>query len=203
MLDGRVIIEQARTGTYPRDWQVLSTSRENSTMKVVLYGIAAMLIYLGILYGGVIVMIALSFLKRNLQTLVGNVFSEAVFLSILFLSLIAFIVGCIYGIYKVRRIARNPLPLLVITEDGIVEYINERLPIISIAFGDLKDIVLCVPGSYTSPTLKPRPNSAAYLELRQKDGEISFWSERARFKSEAEICQDILVALTRYKDHHI
>jgi hypothetical protein len=203
MLDERVIIEQARTGTYPHDWQVLSTRRENRIMRIAQYGIAAMFIYLGILYASVIVVIGLSFLIRNLPILVGNILSETVFINILLISLIAFIMGCIYGIYRIRRAVQNPLPLLVITEDGIVEYINERLPIISIAFEDLIDIVLCVPGSYMSPTHKPRPNSAAYLELKQKDGEISFWSERAQFKSEAEICQDILVALTKYKEHHI
>lgn len=72
-----------------------------------------------------------------------------------------------------RGTSGDPDPLLVITADGVVEYIDSKKPAVAAGFESLPGIRLRVSGSTFSGSIQARPD--AWLDLHHRDGRKPKW----------------------------
>jgi hypothetical protein len=94
-----------------------------------------------------------------------------------------------------RRSSHDPDPLLVITSDGAVEYVNERKPLMVVDFDDLTGIALQVHGhsfsDSTSVTLQ------VWIDLHHRDERKTKW----RSTSFADNLQTVQCFIEAYGAH--
>ena len=72
-----------------------------------------------------------------------------------------------------RGTSGDPDPLLVITPDGVVEYIDSKKPAVVVDFESLSQIRLRVSGSTFSDSTQVRLD--VWLDLHYRDGRTSKW----------------------------
>ncbi len=85
-----------------------------------------------------------------------------------------------------RGTSADPDPLLVITPDGVVEYIDSKKPAAVVDFGNLSQISLQVSGSTFSDSIQVRLD--VWLDLHYRDGRKSKWRS-ASFASQYQTIQ--------------
>jgi hypothetical protein len=90
-----------------------------------------------------------------------------------------------------RGTSADPDPLLVITPDGVVEYIDSRKPSVVVDFSSLSEIRLRVTGSTFSDSIQVRLD--VWLDLRYRDGTKSKWRP-ASFASDYQSIQAFIEA---------
>jgi hypothetical protein len=72
-----------------------------------------------------------------------------------------------------RGTSADPDPLLVITPDGVVEYVDSKKPSAVVDFGSLSRIRLRVTGRTFSDSIQVRLD--VWLDLHYRDGSTSKW----------------------------
>jgi hypothetical protein len=90
-----------------------------------------------------------------------------------------------------RGTSADPDPLLVITPDGVVEYIDSKKPAAVVDFGSLSRIRLRVSGSTFSDSIQVRLD--VWLDLRYRGGGQSKWRS-ASFASQYQTIQAFIEA---------
>jgi hypothetical protein len=90
-----------------------------------------------------------------------------------------------------RGTSADPDPMLVITPDGVVEYIDSKKPGAVVDFGNLSSIRLRVTGSTFSDSIQVRLD--VWLDLHYRDGTKSKWRS-ASFASQYQTIQAFLEA---------
>jgi hypothetical protein len=90
-----------------------------------------------------------------------------------------------------RGTSADPDPLLVITTDGAVEYVDSKKPTAVVDFGDLSGVRLRVTGSTFSDSIHVRLD--VWLDLRYRDGRKSKWRS-ASFASQYQTIQAFIEA---------
>jgi hypothetical protein len=90
-----------------------------------------------------------------------------------------------------RGTSDDPDPLLVITPDGVVEYMDSRKPIAVVDFNSLRRINLRVTGSTFSDSIHVRLD--VWLDLHYRDGRKSKWRS-ASFAGRYETVQAFIEA---------
>jgi hypothetical protein len=90
-----------------------------------------------------------------------------------------------------RGTSADPDPLLVITPDGVVEYIDSKKPAAVVDFGRLSRIRLRVTGSTFSDSIHVRLD--VWLDLHYRDGSKSKWRS-ASFSSQFRTVQAFIEA---------
>ncbi|MGI9006140.1 MAG: hypothetical protein ACR2FU_08050 [Streptosporangiaceae bacterium] len=94
-----------------------------------------------------------------------------------------------------RGTSDDPDPLLVITPDGVAEYIDSKKPVAVIDFGDLTSISLRVHGSSFSDSTIVRVD--VWLDLHYRDGRKAKW----RSASFADRYQTVQAFIEAYGAH--
>lgn len=94
-----------------------------------------------------------------------------------------------------RGTSGDPDPLLVITPDGVVEYIDSKKPAVVVDFESLSGITLRVSGSTFSDSIQVRLD--VWLDLHHRDGRKSKW----RSASFADQYQTIQAFIEAYGAH--
>jgi hypothetical protein len=95
-----------------------------------------------------------------------------------------------------RGTSADPDPLLVITTDGAVEYIDSKKPTAVVDFEDLSSIRLRVTGSTFSDSIQVRLD--VWLDLRYRDGRKSKWRS-ASFAGQYETIQAFIEAYSAHR----
>ncbi len=95
-----------------------------------------------------------------------------------------------------RGTSADPDPLLVITPDGVVEYIDSKKPGAVVDFDDLSGIMLRVSGSTFSDSRQVRLD--VWLDLQYRDGRKSKWRS-ASFASQYGTVQAFIEAYGAYQ----
>jgi hypothetical protein len=90
-----------------------------------------------------------------------------------------------------RGTTGDPDPLLVITPDGVVEYIDSKKPSVAVDFESLSCIRLRVSGSTFSDSMHVHLD--VWLDLHYRDGRKSKWRS-ASFASEYQAIQAFIEA---------
>jgi hypothetical protein len=90
-----------------------------------------------------------------------------------------------------RGTSADPDPLLVITPDGVVEYIDSKKPTAVVDFDNLSRIRLRVSGSTFSDSIQVRLD--VWLDLQHRDGRTSKWRS-ASFASQYQTIQAFIEA---------
>jgi hypothetical protein len=90
-----------------------------------------------------------------------------------------------------RGTSADPDPLLVITPDGVVEYVDHKKPIAVVDFDSLSRISLQVSGSTFSDSIQVRLD--VWLDLHYRDGRKSKWRS-ASFADQYETVQAFIEA---------
>jgi hypothetical protein len=95
-----------------------------------------------------------------------------------------------------RGTSADPDPLLVITPDGVVEYIDSKKPAAVVDFGGLSRIRLRVSGSTFSDSIQVRLD--VWLDLSYHDGRKSKWRS-ASFAGQYQTIQAFIEAFGAYQ----
>jgi hypothetical protein len=95
-----------------------------------------------------------------------------------------------------RGTSADPNPLLVITTDGAVEYVDSKKPTAVVDFGDLSGVRLRVTGSTFSDSIQVQ--LSVWLDLRYRDGRKSKWRS-ASFAGQYETIQAFIEAYGAYQ----
>ena len=90
-----------------------------------------------------------------------------------------------------RGTSGDPDPLLVVTPDGAVEYIDSKKPIVVVDFASLSRIRLRVSGSTFSDSIQVRLD--VWLDLHYRDGRKSKWRS-ASFAGQYQTIQAFIEA---------
>ena len=98
-----------------------------------------------------------------------------------------------------RGTSADPDPLLVITPDGVVEYVDSKRPIAVVDFGSLSRISLRVTGSTFSDSIQVRLD--VWLDLHYRDGRKSKWRS-ASFAGQYQTVQGFIEAYGAYQAFH-
>jgi hypothetical protein len=98
-----------------------------------------------------------------------------------------------------RGTSADPDPLLVITPDGMVEYIDSKKPTAVVDFGNLSRIRLRVSGSTFSDSIQVRLD--VWLDLQYRDGRKSKWRS-ASFASQYQTIQAFIEAYGAHQALH-
>jgi hypothetical protein len=98
-----------------------------------------------------------------------------------------------------RGTSADPDPLLVITTDGVVEYIDSKKPAAVVDFGHLSQIRLRVSGSTFSDSIQVRLD--VWLDLNYRDGRKSKWRS-ASFSSQYRTIQAFIEAYGAHQALH-
>jgi hypothetical protein len=95
-----------------------------------------------------------------------------------------------------RRTSNDPDPMLVITPDGVVEYVSQKKPLIAVDFGELESIEL--QGSATTTSDTAHASLHAWLDLHYQDGRTAKW-EPSSFKDDLRILQSFIEVFAIYR----
>ena len=95
-----------------------------------------------------------------------------------------------------RGTSADPDPMLVITPDGVVEYIDSKKPGAAVDFADLSGIRLRVSGSTFSDSIQVRLD--VWLDLQYRDGRKSKWRS-ASFAGQYQTIQAFIEAYGAHK----
>ena len=95
-----------------------------------------------------------------------------------------------------RGTSADPDPLLVITPDGVVEYVDSKKPITVVDFDSLSRISLRVSGSTFSDSIQVRLD--VWLDLTYHDGRKSKWRS-ASFAGQYQTIQAFIEAYGAYQ----
>jgi hypothetical protein len=98
-----------------------------------------------------------------------------------------------------RGTSADPDPSLVITPDGMVEYIDSKKPTAVVDFGNLSRIRLRVSGSTFSDSIQVRLD--VWLDLQYRDGRKSKWRS-ASFASQYQTIQAFIEAYGAHQALH-
>jgi hypothetical protein len=90
-----------------------------------------------------------------------------------------------------RGTSADPDPLLVITPDGVAEYVDSKKPVTVVDFDSLAGISLRVSGSTFSDSIQVRLD--VWLDLHYRDGRKSKWRS-ASFADRYETVQAFIEA---------
>jgi hypothetical protein len=92
--------------------------------------------------------------------------------------------------------AHDPDPLLVVTGDGVVEYVNNKSDLSVVDFDDLADITLRVSGRSFSDSM--RVNLDVWIDLRFRNGRKATWRS-ASFADDYRTVQSFIEAYGAYR----
>ena len=95
-----------------------------------------------------------------------------------------------------RGTSADPDPLLVITADGVAEYVDSKKPVAVVDFASLARISLRVSGSTFSDSIQVRLD--VWLDLHHRDGRKSKWRS-ASFADRYETIQAFIEAYGAYQ----
>jgi hypothetical protein len=95
-----------------------------------------------------------------------------------------------------RGTSADPDPLLVITPDGVAEYVDSRKPVVAVDFGQLASVRLRVSGSSFSDSTLVRLE--VWLDLGYRDGRKAKWRS-ASFAGQYQTIQAFLEAYGAYQ----
>lgn len=95
-----------------------------------------------------------------------------------------------------RGTSDDPDPLLVITPEGVVEFVDSRKAIHIVDFDQLSDLALRVQGSSFSDSMIV--NLDVWLDLRFRDGRTQKWRS-STFADDYRTIQSVLEAYGAYK----
>lgn len=90
-----------------------------------------------------------------------------------------------------RGTSADPDPLLVITPNGVVEYVDSKKPVAAVDFDSLSGISLRVSGSTFSDSIQVRLD--VWLDVRYRDGRKSKWRS-ASFADQHQTVQAFIEA---------
>jgi len=93
-----------------------------------------------------------------------------------------------------RGTSADPDPLLVITPDGVAEYVDSKKPVTAVDFDSLAGISLRVSGSTFSDSIQVRLD--VWLDVNYRDGRKSKWRS-ASFADRFETVQAFIEGLRR------
>jgi|SRR5205085_323144 hypothetical protein len=102
--------------------------------------------------------------------------------------------GAVSGFF--RGTARDPDPLLVVTDNAAIEYVSDKQPPSAVFFADLAGVALRAEASTTSDSMTAWLR--VWLDLRLADGRKSKW-QPATFKNDLRVIQQFLEAYGAYK----
>ncbi|HEY7050478.1 MAG TPA: hypothetical protein VH373_24905 [Jatrophihabitantaceae bacterium] len=91
----------------------------------------------------------------------------------------------------VRGSSHDPDPLLVITPDGVIEYVSERKPLTVVSFSELAQIALRVQGRSFSDSMSVTLD--VWIDLHYRDGRKLKWRS-ASFSDDLRSIQCVLEA---------
>ena len=95
-----------------------------------------------------------------------------------------------------RGTSADPDPLLVITPNGVVEYVDSKKPVAVVDFASLARISLRVSGSTFSDSIQVRLD--VWLDLHHHDGRKSKWRS-ASFADQYQTVQAFIEAYGAYQ----
>ncbi|MFC5144695.1 hypothetical protein [Streptomyces aureoversilis] len=96
-----------------------------------------------------------------------------------------------------RGTSHDPNPLLVITLDGVIEYMNESKPLAIVNFHDLARITLHVDGrSFSDSSIV---NLSVWIDLHHRDGRKAKW-QSASFADDMQVIQGFIEAYGAHKE---
>jgi hypothetical protein len=95
-----------------------------------------------------------------------------------------------------RGTSADPDPLLVITPNGVVEYVDSKKPVTAVDFDSLSGISLRVSGSTFSDSIQVRLD--VWLDVRYRDGRKSKWRS-ASFADQYQTIQAFIEAYGAYQ----
>ncbi|MEU1818921.1 hypothetical protein ABZ543_27605 [Streptomyces roseifaciens] len=96
-----------------------------------------------------------------------------------------------------RGTSNDPNPLLVITLDGAIEYVNERKSLAIVNFHDLAGIALRVEGhSFSGSSIV---TLTVWVDLHHRDGRKTEWKS-ASFADDMQTIQGFIEAYGAYKE---
>ena len=95
-----------------------------------------------------------------------------------------------------RGTSADPDPLLVITPDGVAEYVDSKKPVAVVDFDSLSEISLRVSGSTFSDSIQVRLD--VWLDVRYRDGRKSKWRS-ASFADQYQTSQAFIEAYGAYQ----
>jgi hypothetical protein len=95
-----------------------------------------------------------------------------------------------------RGTSHDPDPMLVVTTDGVVEYVDQKKPLIAVDFGELESIELQANATTQSDTAHAYLH--AWLDLHYQDGRQAKW-QPSSFKDDLRILQSFIEAHAIYR----
>ena len=95
-----------------------------------------------------------------------------------------------------RGTSADPDPLLVITPNGVVEYVDSKKPVAVVDFDSLSKITLRVSGSTFSDSIQVRLD--VWLDVHYRDGRKSKWRS-ASFAGQYQTVQAFIEAYGAYQ----
>ncbi|HWM97807.1 MAG TPA: hypothetical protein VNO54_12165 [Streptosporangiaceae bacterium] len=95
-----------------------------------------------------------------------------------------------------RGTSADPDPLLVITPDGVAEYVDSKKPVAVVDFDSLSGISLRVSGSTFSDSIQVRLD--VWLDVHHRDGRKSKWRS-ASFADQYQTVQAFIEAYGAYQ----
>jgi hypothetical protein len=95
-----------------------------------------------------------------------------------------------------RGTSADPDPLLVITPNGVVEYVDSKKPVAVVDFDSLSGITLRVSGSTFSDSIQVRLD--VWLDVHYRDGRKSKWRS-ASFADQYQTVQAFIEAYGAYQ----
>jgi hypothetical protein len=213
MLDAQAVLAQARQGMAPPMWQIFVGKRLNPFL-VGCFATFFTLFFVAFcgIFATIVTAIVFGISSGASYAASGSPFDQiagaaqfAPLAAVLGLA-IPLTIGFLAAA-RAARDRRDPDPLLVVTPDGFVEYVNSRKPVIAVAFADLADLRLRINTTRTTHYNQPgNPASGSYtttstavwLDLLYRDGRTVRWRQRARFGQADAVVQSIIAAHGRY-----
>ncbi|MEU2060818.1 hypothetical protein [Streptomyces sp. NPDC013455] len=95
-----------------------------------------------------------------------------------------------------HRTSHDPDPLLVITPDAVIEYVDEHKPVTVVEFGELSEIDLRMTGQSFSDS--SRVSLSVWLDLRFRDGGSRGWRS-VSFADDLHVIQGFIEAYGAHK----
>jgi hypothetical protein len=95
-----------------------------------------------------------------------------------------------------RGTSHDPDPMLVVTPDGVVEYVNQKRPLIAVDFRELEGIRL--QANATTQSDSSHAYLQAWIDLYYRDGRKAKW-QPSSFKDDLQILQAFIEAYAVFK----
>jgi hypothetical protein len=217
MFDAASVLAQAQVGPVPPSWHIFRAKRAGPLLAALGGGCLGLffLVFCGIF--ALVPLLGLLALQQGSALSSGRFpLGEGVSADQLValgsgLAVAVVGLGALIGGSRAARVHNDPLPLLAITPEGYVEYINSRKPVTTVAFADLTSLAQRLQVTRTTHQNQPgnaaagsytTTSTAVWLDLSYRDGRKVRWRQRARFGAPLAILQAIIAAQAQYVVAH-